>query len=124
MSQDTTNLITVFSTQKEAVLIVAKSILDDARIKYLTSNEFLHHLAYGSAEGMVIKVPLEKAEEARKLLENLDSDITEETVPPYTLDPKHNITPQKIQEFNTFVAIVAVIAFIAVILVVVTLIRC
>lgn len=124
MSIEETNLITVFSTQKQAVLGVAKSILDDAGIEYLTSNEYLHNLAYGSAEGMGIKVPLEKAEEARKLLENLDREITEEKIPPYTLDPKHNITPQKISEFNMFITISGIFAVVMAIFVAVVLVRC
>ena len=124
MSQDVTNLITVFSTQKQAVLAVAKSILDDAKIEYVVFGEYLHNLAYGSAEGMGIKVPLEKAEEAQKLLVDMDREITDQESSPYTLDPKHNITAEKVSAYNMFVTISAIFLVVVAIFVAVVLVKC
>ena len=81
MEQDT-KLVTVFHTRKDAIIGVAKSILDDAGIEYEATNPS----GFG---GMEIIVHSEDAEEAKKLLEGIGiaDDETEEKDSSYTDEP-------------------------------------
>ncbi len=87
-SQDT-KLVTVFHTRKDAIIGVAKSILDDAGIEYEATNP-------SGFAGMEIIVRSGDAEEAKKLLEGIGVavDETEETDSTYTDEPSYD-TPNK-----------------------------
>ena len=70
MEGDASEPVTVLEPDNLAVIALAKSILDDARIPYVvTGDEALQNL-YGVGQ-VQIQVPREKAEEAQRLLADL-----------------------------------------------------
>lgn len=65
-------LVTVLATPDHGAIAVAKSILNDAGIKYFTKNEAFATFGYSSlAVTVEIQVADPDAEEAKKLLEGL-----------------------------------------------------
>lgn len=66
-------LITVFASQDNVLIAMAKSFLEDAGIEYFVKGEDLHSLLnYGTVIGPAeIQVAEEDAEDARKILEGL-----------------------------------------------------
>jgi hypothetical protein len=119
--EEETKLVTVFFTQKNAVIGLARSILDDARIEYETTNELLHEIPYGSG-GMSIRVRSEDEEEARTLLKDVvDTPETEETDSSYTEEPSHYLRDQgdvvsestKYSSLGIFVFVIIVILLVA-----------
>jgi len=80
MKQDDEKLVTVFATGNHGLIALAKSMLDDAEIKYYAKNERTEDLiglgvigtGYNPVIGPVeIQVLENDAEEAKILLENL-----------------------------------------------------
>jgi hypothetical protein len=80
MKQDDEKLVTVFATGNHGLIALAKSMLDDAGIKYYAKNERTEDLiglgvigtGYNPVIGPVeIQVLENDAEEAKILLENL-----------------------------------------------------
>ena len=70
MEGDTSALVTVLEPDNLAVIALAKSILDDAKIDYvITGDEALQNL-YGVGQ-VRIQVPRERAAEAERLLTGL-----------------------------------------------------
>lgn len=80
------NLVTVFTSHKDALIGVAKSLLDDAGIEYEATNP------YGSGATRIV-VRSEDAEEAKSLIEGIGvgSEETEETDSSYTDEPSFSI---------------------------------
>lgn len=66
-------LITVFASQNNVLIAMAKSLLEDAGIEYFVKGEDLHSLLnYGDVIGPTeIQVANEDAEDAKKILEEL-----------------------------------------------------
>lgn len=67
-------LVTVFATNNRISVLMAESLLKDASIKYFVRGEDLQNLLnYGVAIGPIeIQVAEEDAEDARKILEELE----------------------------------------------------
>ena len=83
MNKDKEKLITVFSTGNDALIALAKSILDDAGIGYFAKNEGVENLigvgvlgtGFNPVTGPIELQVLEEDEaEARKLLENISEE--------------------------------------------------
>ena len=64
-------LVTVLATGRPALIAVAKSLLEDSGIEYLTQNEGLHNLFPVNGFRIHIQVRPEDEEEARELLADL-----------------------------------------------------
>ena len=69
MAEDTGRLVTVLTTSSPALLAVAKSVLQEAKIQYVTPGVGLQAL-YGAGD-VKIQVRQGDAEEARKRLDDL-----------------------------------------------------
>ncbi len=67
----TLELVTVLATGNPARIAVAKSLLEDSRIEYLTKDEGFHDLFPVSRFRIQIQVRLEDREEAGELLADL-----------------------------------------------------
>jgi hypothetical protein len=94
MKEDNQIAVTVFSSGNEALVAVAKSLLDDAGIEYIVRNEETQNLVgfgvlgtgYNPVIGpTVIQVLESKEEEAKKVLEELreeegNTDETDESI--------------------------------------------
>ncbi len=65
------NLVRVFETENPTIIMVAKSLLEDAGIEYFSSGEQLPFGFNPLSGSLVIGVRHEEAEEARELLKNL-----------------------------------------------------
>ncbi|MGA2668902.1 MAG: DUF2007 domain-containing protein [Ignavibacteria bacterium] len=85
MKPDKEKLVTVLSTGNEAIISLAKSILDDAGIQYFAKNEGVENLigigVIGTGFNPVIgpielQVLEENEEEAKKLLTSLSDEET------------------------------------------------
>ena len=85
--KDNERLITVFATGNKAVIGVAKSILDDAGIKYFAKNEGIENLfglgvfgtGYNILTGPIeLQVLEENENEAKELLKDLSEGQVEE----------------------------------------------
>jgi hypothetical protein len=83
MDPDKEKVVTVLSTGNEAVIALAKSILDDAGIRYFAKNEGVENLigvgVIGTGFNPVIgpielQVLEEDAATAKKLLENISEE--------------------------------------------------
>ena len=70
MTEDTDRLVTVLTTGSPALLAVAKSVLQEADIPYVTPGEGLHAL-YGVGD-VKVQVRQADADEARRRLGNLN----------------------------------------------------
>lgn len=73
-AQPDVELVTVLTTGNDAVIPVAKSLLDDAGIGYLAKNEGFHGLFPVSRFRVEIQVRQDDEEEARQLLADLVRD--------------------------------------------------
>jgi len=80
MKQDDEKLVTIFATGNHGLIALAKSILDDAEIKYYVKNERTEDLiglgVFGTGYNPIIgpvefQVLENDAEEAKKLLKDL-----------------------------------------------------
>ncbi len=87
MTLDETRLITVLATGNEAIIAVAKSLLDDAEIKYFAKGEGLQNLfalgTIGTGFNPIIgpiqlQVEEHKADEAKQILSGLE-DVESDT---------------------------------------------
>ena len=74
VAQPDVELVTVLTTGNDAVIPVAKSLLDDAGIEYLAKNEGFHGLFPVSRFRVEIQVRQDDEEEARQLLADLVRD--------------------------------------------------
>lgn len=73
MAKNSDQLVTVLSTSDPFLIPLAKSLLDDANIPYVTQGETLQGLGFGQSFGPVeIQVLGESVEEARRILEALE----------------------------------------------------
>ncbi|MCZ6636370.1 MAG: DUF2007 domain-containing protein [bacterium] len=73
MAKNSDQLVTVLATSNPFLIPLAKSLLDDADIPYLTRGETLQGLGLGQAFGPIeIQVLGENIEEARTILEDLE----------------------------------------------------
>jgi hypothetical protein len=84
MEEQELKLVTVFSTDKDALMGVARSLLDDAGIEYEATNP------YRSA-AMDIKVRYKDEAQARSLLKGIGEETGEEEEidSSYTEEPSH-----------------------------------
>jgi hypothetical protein len=77
-SDDSTPLVTVFETNDPGLLVIAKSLLDDAGIAYVVSGEEVQSLFAGghllSDFTPSIQVSPEDAADAREMLQGLRED--------------------------------------------------
>jgi hypothetical protein len=87
MKQDKEKLVTVLSTGNEAIIALAKSILDDAGIRYFAKNEGVENLigvgVIGTGFNPVIgpielQVLEEDEKEAKTLLEKISEEGSEQ----------------------------------------------
>ncbi len=102
MNQDEIKLVRVFNIKKREIFIIAKSLLDDANIKYTTRNSSLYN--YGSTKEREILVNPADEDEAKAVLKSLIEDTKGEKV----------LTPQE-DEFN-FAATIGVISLVIVVI--------
>jgi hypothetical protein len=77
--EDHENLVTVFETGNEAIAEVVKSILDEAKIRYLSQGEGIGVGVLGTAFNpltgpVIFQVMPEDAENARELLKGVKED--------------------------------------------------
>ena len=69
MARERDRLVTVLTAGNPGLLVVVKSVLDEAKIPFMTRGEGFQNLyAAGPVE---VQVPREYAEQARDLLRNL-----------------------------------------------------
>jgi hypothetical protein len=114
--QENNLFIRVFKTNNRALFITAKSLLDNAGIKYSEQGESLKY-AYGGP--MIIEVLRENEEEATEILKELINGSPE--VPETEYEKK--LYDQK-NEFNYAIAVGAVLIVIVLILIAVVFVRC
>ena len=88
MATDDTRLVTVLITGNQAIIAVAKSLLDDADIKYFAKGEGLQNLfgfgTLGTGFNPIIgpiqlQVEEHKADEAKQILAGLEDVAPEDT---------------------------------------------
>lgn len=88
MVSDETRLVTVLATGNEAIIAVAKSLLDDADIKYFAKGEGLQNLfgfgTLGTGFNPIIgpiqlQVEEHKADEAKQILAGLEDSSSQES---------------------------------------------
>jgi Putative prokaryotic signal transducing protein len=77
--EDHENLVTVFETGNEAIAEVVKSILDEAKIRYLSQDEGIGVGVLGTdlnplTGPVIFQVMPEDAENARELLKDVKED--------------------------------------------------
>lgn len=115
-----TKLVTVFYTRKDAIMGVAKSILDDAAIEYEATNEIM-------PGGMKIMVRPEDEKEARDLLKDVkempDAD-TEEVDSKYTSGPSYYVPEGVVSDSNRYSSLGIIVFVIIVILLTAYFVRC
>jgi hypothetical protein len=69
-SEDHRELVKIFDTQEETEALVIKGLLESAGIESLISSRVGPQDVFPGVGGVILSVPAESAEEARKLIED------------------------------------------------------
>jgi hypothetical protein len=111
MNEDEIKLVRVFAAKSRGVFEVAKSLLDDADIKYTTRNDFYYRF-WATGDKEILVNPADE-EEAKAVLKSLIEDASGEKI----IDPRKD-------EFNFAATIGVIIIVIVVIFLAVYFVRC